>query len=332
MLSLVRDEIAALGDPARPVDHSSPFRRGRQLKLLRTISAICLPTPAPIHRRGERLPVASTVEAIVGLSRITRVLRHQERMKSVLPPSALAEGEDIDDMASGACAAASPSGLRPGDEHGLIGSAGGFDGPDQVWQIKDRSASGCRFRGRIASSNRVLPGALVAFRERDTSPWTLAVVRRLRKRIGDRVDIGVEYLGQNPVVVGLASDGDRSASPPAAPSRKRKRCLALYLRESSGQPRLPFRTLILSPREFKAGRCLSLRSDGNTHTVRLKEPIEEQDGFVWLSYEAVFRPVAVGLAQVQPDDGKPAIGLPPTHLPLAVRSLGATESAMPEAS
>ena len=52
---------------------------------------------------------------------------------------------------------------------------------------------------------------------------------------------------------------------------------------------MPFKTLILSPSESKAGRCLSLRSGGAKYTVRLKEPIEEQDGFVWLPYEVVFR-------------------------------------------
>ena len=62
---------------------------------------------------------------------------------------------------------------------------------------------------------------------------------------------------------------------------------------------MPFKTLILSPRDFKAGRCLILRSDDANYTVRLKEPIEEQDGFVWLPYEVVFRPAAVGLAQGQ---------------------------------
>ncbi len=155
-----------------------------------------------------------------------------------------------------------------------------------VWQIKDRSESGCRLRGRIVNSNRVLPGALVAFREHHNAPWTLAVVRRLRKRIGDRIDIGVEYIGRNPLVVTLAADVDRAADSTVASDRKRKHYAALHLHESSGHPHLPFRTLILSAREFNAGRCLSLRSDGAEYTVRLKEPIEEQDGFVWLSYEA----------------------------------------------
>lgn len=332
LLARVRSEIAALSDPARPADRSSSFRRGRQLKLLRTISAICLPKPAPVNRRGERLPVAATVEAIVGLSRITRVLRREERMQSTLHASASPDGHDRVDPACAERAAASPSDPNPDGGQRPETTGAGFDGPDQVWQIKDRSASGCRLRGRITSSNRVLPGALVAMREHDSMPWTLAVVRRLRKRIGDRVDIGVEYLGVNPSVVGLAADGDDAANLPALPARKRRQCAALYLRESSGHPRLPFRTLILPPRQFAVGRCLSLRSNGNRHTVRLKEPIEEQDSFVWLSYEAVYRPLTVGRAQVQPHDDKPAIGLPPSRTPLPARAAEIPASALPEAS
>ncbi len=158
-----------------------------------------------------------------------------------------------------------------------------------TWQMKDRSESGCRLRGRIVTSNRVLPGALVAFREHHNAPWTLAVVRRLRKRMGDRIDIGVEYIGRNPLVVTLAADVDRTAGSTVAPDKKRKYYAAIHLHESSGHPHLPFRTLILSAREFNAGRCLSLQSDGAEYTVRVKEPIEEQDRFVRLSYELVFR-------------------------------------------
>lgn len=253
MLALISDEIAALSDPSRPVDRSSPFQRGRLLKLLRAVRAICQPRPEPVNRRGKRLPVASAVEAIVGLSQIARALRHEDR-------------------------------------RGAAGMAAGLDGADERLQLKDRSESGCRLRGRIGNSSRVLPGALVAFRERSDIPWTLAVVRRSRKRIGDRIDIGVEYLGQNPLVVGLVADDDRPGNSSASSSDKRAHCVALYLVASPLHPKLPFATLILPPQEFKAGRCLTLRSDGAQQTVRLKEPIEEQEDFVWLPYEAVSGP------------------------------------------
>ncbi len=166
--------------------------------------------------------------------------------------------------------------------------------PHQEWQLKDLSASGCRLRGKIANPNRVLPGTLIAFRESDNLPWILAVVRRLRKRIGDRVDIGVEYVGQNPLGVTLVAEGDGAGQAKATADKKRKQCTALYLRESSERPKMPFKTLILWPREFKTGRCLILRSDDANYTVRLKEPIEEQDGFVWLPYEVLDRRAGSG--------------------------------------
>jgi hypothetical protein len=168
---------------------------------------------------------------------------------------------------------------------GPVGANDEFGAPHQEWQLKDSSASGCRLRGTIANPNRVLPGTLLAFRVGDNLTWTLAVVRRFKKRIGDRVDIGVEYVGRSPLGVTLVTETD----PAGATNGKSDECTALYLRESSEHPKMPFKTLILWPRHFKAGRSLILRSDDANYTVRLREPIEEQDGFVWLPYEVVDR-------------------------------------------
>jgi hypothetical protein len=197
--------------------------------------------------------------------------------------------------------------------------------------MKDRSESGCRLRGRIVNSNRVLPGALVAFREHHNVPWTLAVVRRLRKRMGDRIDMGVEYVGTNPLVVTLAADVDRTAGSTVASDRKRKFYAAIHLYESSGHPQLPFRTLILSAREFNAGPCLSLKSDGAEYTVRVKEPIEEQDSFVWFSYELVFRMATDGQTQGRPSDGGLAIARRPNRPPFAAVPAAAAGLAVPQA-
>jgi hypothetical protein len=330
MLALIRVEIAALSDPARPAERSSPLRRGRQLKLLGAIATNCLPKAAPIDRRGARLPAVSTVEAVVGLGQITRLLRHERRAKTVATPWVLTESTAASHAVTGEPTAAGswPNGGQE-DSVGMAGEPGvqGF-----VWQMKDSSESGCRLRGRIVNSNRVLPGALVAFREHHNVPWTLAVVRRLRQRIGDRIDIGVEYVGRNPLVVTLAADVDRTAGSTVASDRKRKYCSAIHLQESSGYPHLPFRTLILSVREFNAGRRLSLRSDGAEYTVRMKEPIEEQDSFVWLSYELVFRLATDGQAQDRPYGGRVPVARPPNQRPLAARSAVAAELASPPAT
>ncbi len=326
MLALIRDEIASMRDPSRPAESSSPFRRGRQLKLLRRLNAICLPKPAPIDRRGARLPAVSTVEAVVGFSHITRKLRHEHQTNAAVAPSARPELKASTNTTGDGIAAPS-SGLRADGGQGSVGMAGDFDGPDEVWRLKDRSESGCRLRGRIGNPNRVLPGALVAFRERANVPWTLAVVRRLRKRIGDRVDIGVEYIGHNPLAVNLAAESDHAAQANVSPVRKLKHCIALHLQESSEHPKMPLRTLILSPYKFKAGQCLSLRADGAKYTVRLKEPIEEQDGFVWLPYEVVgLRRGTDRQPQGRAIDGDPASGHGSGQTPPAARSVVSAES------
>ena len=120
--------------------------------------------------------------------------------------------------------------------------------------------------------------------------WSLVVVRRLKTRIGDRVDIGVEYVGQNPRGVTMALDSrDRRRDRGDRDKKKSGVFTALYLRESAKQPVMPFKTLIMSTAVSTGTRCLTLRSATAEYTVRLKEPIEEQDDFVWLPYEVLER-------------------------------------------
>ena len=93
----------------------------------------------------------------------------------------------------------------------------------------DRSDSGCRLHGPALAGNPILPGVLIAFREDAASPWTLAVVRRVRKRLaGKRVEIGVEYLGNDPRRIGVVLP-DSDASPAGAPGSAPLRVTALYL-------------------------------------------------------------------------------------------------------
>jgi hypothetical protein len=314
MLKLVSDEIATLRDRDLPADGPASFGRGRQLKLLRKLDTICTPKPAQINRRGERKPVASAVKAIVGLSQILRMLKNEERKKSIVAPPFVPEVPEVEEITItvfGGFAESSPAGMRRNGGRGSTGTVDEFGVPHQVWQLKDRSDSGCGLRGQIGDSNRVLPGALVAFREHDDVPWTLAVVRRLQKRIGDRFDIGVEYVGQNPLGVSMADDDEDAVPANAPPDQKRPRCAALYLSESTKRPTMPFKTLILPPRDFTAGRCLRLRSDDANYTVRLKEPIEEQDDFIWLPYEVVNRRATDHPDQDLPKNEMPTITPPP---------------------
>ena len=143
--------------------------------------------------------------------------------------------------------------------------------------------------GPTLATNPTIPGALIAFREDAASPWTLAVVRRVKKRLaGRRVEIGVEYLGSAPKwVVVVVPDSD--AGPGKTHDRESPRFAALYLPASAEHPMLPIKTLVLPARGLSPGDRLSVRSRTSVHTIQLKEPLEEQADFIWSPFEILER-------------------------------------------
>jgi hypothetical protein len=195
-----------------------------------------------------------------------------------------------------------------------------FGVPHHVWQLKDRSASGCRLHAASAEAVRVPPGTLLAIRDTENMRWSLAVVRRLKSRIGDRVDIGVEYVGQNPRGVTMAFDADQSKLSGAAAAGRTTVFSALYLRESARQPMMPFKTLIMEAGMLDGNRCLTLRSAAAEYTVRLREPIEEQDDFVWLPYEVLDRRATDRASSEQAAEGNAPSRLPGRAPPVVVES------------
>jgi hypothetical protein len=289
LLALIDAEIELLHDADHPGSVPSTFGRARQTKLLRKVAGSFTPRPVRVNRRGERKPAAATVKAIVGLIPILRMLRHEERKRLAAMPTAVPEVEEITITADGGytqtAAAASDGSKGPPEPPSVFE----FGVQHHVWQLKDRSASGCRLRAPIGDAHRLPPGTLAAIRDDETMRWSLVVVRRRKTRIGDRVDIGVEYIGQNPRGVTLATGGRPPAASEGEPHGKRSLITALYLRESAKQPVMPFKTLIMAVDALPGDQGLTLRSTAAEYAIRLKEPIEEQDDFVWLPYEVVDR-------------------------------------------
>jgi hypothetical protein len=147
----------------------------------------------------------------------------------------------------------------------------------------DRSDSGCRLHGPTLGPNPIVPGALLAIREEPGSPWTLGVVRRMKKRFaGKRIEIGVEYLGRDPrrvIVIDLEADGTAGRTPP--------RFAALYLAEGTRFPALPMKTLVLPARGHAADDRLSVRSRTDAYSIQLKEPLDEQAEFIWAPFTII---------------------------------------------
>ena len=161
------------------------------------------------------------------------------------------------------------------------------DALPQIWQVKDRSDSGCRMRGQISNLNRVIPGSLIAVRDNETEPWILSVVRWFRRLMVDYVEIGVEYLGREPRFIKMVTDYDRDLATAEAANSASRCFAALYLPPSERYPTMPIKTVLLPAREFRADSDVTLLSSNATYRMRLNEPIQQQFEYVWTSFAVI---------------------------------------------
>jgi hypothetical protein len=143
----------------------------------------------------------------------------------------------------------------------------------QIWQVKDRSDTGCRMRGQIDNMNRVIPGSLIALRDSEGASWTVSVVRWFRRLMVDHVEIGVEYLGRKPRFIKLVAEGDPDADLDFAQKPAPRFFAALYLPPSAQFPTLPIKTILLPASEFRCGGEFTLLSSSATYRMRLNEAI-----------------------------------------------------------
>jgi hypothetical protein len=259
LIAMIEQEKASLWDSARLPSRVTPAERAGQLALLNKLAILFAPNPVDIERRAERKPVALAVQAIVGFRYIV------DELCRTGPPTFATAGN------------AGPTTLR---------ITGVFDGIPQVWQVKDRSDSGCRMRAQIDSLN-VIPGSLIAVRDSETAPWIVSVVRWFRRLMVDYVEIGVEYLGREPRFVKLVTGCDRDLSAGEAPPLASRCFAALYLPPSAEYPTMPIKTLLLPAHDFRTDSDVTLLSSSATYRMRLNEPIQQQFEYVWTSFSLI---------------------------------------------
>jgi len=290
LLARIDGEVAARRDGIHDGGGPTTIGRGNGVKVLKKLRGVFSPKPPRVDRRGERKPIALVVQAVVGLSNIARMLRNEQRRTALLDPSVTPEVEEITITVKGVVVVEKPA--VAGAEGELTISAPNSPPtavPLLVWEIRDRSDSGCRLHGKAVTMTDITPGTLIAIREHEMAPWVLVVVRRRGKVVADNMDLGVEFIGKDPRRV-VATLIDETAPPDAEAAQRHKRRFAvLFLPASTRQPVLPFKTLIVPAGEFEENRSVTLRAGGARHTLRLKQPIEEQGEFSWVPFEVVER-------------------------------------------
>jgi hypothetical protein len=282
--AMIDQEIASLRDEATLPHQATHAVRAGQLALLNKLSILFAPNPVNIERRAERKPVVLAVQAIAGFPNIVEELwkNGQKQNDGISPVAATGNERSI---SSFGVPAFSPLFATNGDAGPIsLSISNPFDAIPQIWQVKDRSDSGCRMRAQIANLNLVIPGSLIAVRDNETAPWIVSVVRWFRRLMVDYVEIGVEYLGREPRVVKMIASDSAIAEAPDQPSR----CFAaLYLPPSEEHPTMPIKTLLFPACEFTTGCDVTLLSSSATYRMRLNEPIQQQFEYVWTSFAVI---------------------------------------------
>lgn len=287
--------LAAVIDEARKAvlesnsasDATTESKRHAELALLDKLRVVLAPVPAHIERRGQRTPIAAIVHTTTGLPHIVHLLRRSASGVAAKGSPAAPLAEPTIEAYGGPTRTQTLVVWNAADfARGTI---------PEAWQLRDRSDSGCRMRGKTGDLNRVVPGSLLAFRANEAAPWTLAVVRRLRRLMVDYVEIGTEYVGRKPRFVKIVTDD--AVDPRSAARQADPKCIgALYLPPSEEYPAMPIRTLVLPARDFRSDRDVTLLSSDATYTLRMNQPIRCEVDFVWTSFIVVEKRGAERLA------------------------------------
>jgi len=296
LMGAIDKEVVALG--GAPTGSNMTAANGHDARgaLLSKLRILLAPGLVQIKRRGDRKPVAYSVQVISGLPQIVQILRKETQTRAEQLERSAAQVAEITISASSGHTRISTS---------VVGAAGlasfsiatTFGTRPQVWQVKDCSDSGCRMRGQTADLNGLIPGSLVAIREGENSLWTVAVIRRLRRLMVDHLEVSVEHIGRRPRFVKMVTDGLQVASIDDVPvddalNSKRKCFGALYLPASEKHPTMPIQTLLVPASVFNAGGTVILLSSSATYRLRLNKPLEQQSDFVWTSFAVIDKAVA----------------------------------------
>ena len=314
LLAAIDEVLVATNSAPSPASHPATAERHAQAVLLARLRTLFAPVVVHVRRRGERTPAAASVLAVAGLAQIVQLLRGEAQRGRRPDAASATQFDEITIAAADGHTRTANSVMGAGglDAYSIATTSGP---PPRRWQVKDQSDSGCRMRGQTTDLNGLIPGSLIAFRASDLEPWTLGVIRRLRRLMVDHVELGVEYVGRSPRYVKIVTGDHLGALSGDTPDGNQKCMGALYVPASEQHPTMPIRTLLVPAVAFHAGATLTLISSKATYALLLNKPLEQQTGFVWASFAVIdkvvarTRPVAVGTAMPRPHGNPNAAGL-----------------------
>ena len=154
--------------------------------------------------------------------------------------------------------------------------------PFPFWELDNKSATGIGVNLPAHGNEWVVLGALMTFREKGESAWSVGLVRRLQRPEPERVYLGIHVLSNRPVAASLhRTDGvlpDVVLPAELIWNRGEIGLFVPLLREDK-----KLNTLLLSISSYTAGRELEMRARGKRFQIRLGRVLEK--GVDWCQAE-----------------------------------------------
>ncbi|MDQ6620244.1 MAG: hypothetical protein M3Z31_11195, partial [Pseudomonadota bacterium] len=264
-------------------------RRVERLGLLTKIASQVDTQYRPVVRRGERTVAVGKVDAIVGMTAISRYLR--EETSSPMP--------ELDTVTTYSATLDLAIFGHARNEHARRSELArrrlaAFATPGGPWDMKDVSMTGFRLMASTEAASTLTLGMLTALRMQGDLVWTLGVIRRMRRVNAERAEIGLQRLADTVAVVDLAArqvartdapedrEGDDADE---TPSTRERRFSGLFLVLRQSRLGSAVQSLIIPAAEYRARNRLSLIARGKSYPVHCGTLLEEHTDWVWLSLE-----------------------------------------------
>jgi len=164
-----------------------------------------------------------------------------------------------------------------------------YAAPGGPWEVKDVSQTGFRLLAPMSVANSVTLGTLAALRPHGQTPWTLGIVRRMKRMTADRAEIGLQVIANTLVFVDLVEqrknlDADYSVDGAATTINGRTfQGLFLSLRKREGD--VAVQSLIVPAAEYQPTKRLKLMTSKAVNPIRFGRLLEQQPDWVWATVE-----------------------------------------------
>ncbi|HTR59902.1 MAG TPA: hypothetical protein VMM27_17110 [Casimicrobiaceae bacterium] len=269
---------------AQPLSDRTP-KRTEQLGLLTKLASQVDPEFKPFARRGERTAAAGTVDAIVGFPKISGYLREEEQIPIPYVESGKSFGGTMELAVFGRTRNEADKRIELSRRRFAQ-----FAAPGGPWEVKDVSQTGFRLLAPMSVANMVTLGTLAALRPHGQAPWTLGIVRRMKRMTADRAEIGLQVIANTIVGVDLieqrkGGSDDYSVDGEATTINGRTfhgLFLALRKREADSA----VQSLVVPASEYQPAKRLKLMTSKTIQPIRFGRLLEQQPDWVWATVES----------------------------------------------